>query len=97
SYPEFSVPTAGLPREHLRGPDAANDAGEYFVYRLREPQGAVPAGKYLLDDAGHIKCLEDPGINGAIGKRDNGESVFKYKAPKAMLMSFIIDGILSRK
>jgi hypothetical protein len=67
------------------------------VLRLREPQGQVPAGKYLVDDSGRIRYLEDPGINGTISKRDNGEPVAKYSAPKAMLMSFIIDGIMSQK
>ena len=98
-YPNFQVDLATLtePKEHLRGPDAARDAGEYSVLRLREPKGDVPAGKYLVDTTGHIRYLEDPGINGTINKRDNGEPVTKYSAPKAMLMSFIIDGIMSQK
>jgi uncharacterized oligopeptide transporter (OPT) family protein len=98
-YPDFKVNTATLtePKEHLRGPDAARDANEYYVYRLREPQGNVEAGKYLVDETGHIRYLEDPGINGSLTKRDNGEPVVKYSAPKAMLMSFIIDGIMSQR
>jgi putative OPT family oligopeptide transporter len=98
-YPNYRVDTATLtePKERLRGPDALRDSGEYSVLRLREPVGEVPAGKYLVDTTGHIKYLEDPGINGSISKRDNGEPVVKYSAPKAMLMSFIIDGIMSQK
>ncbi len=98
SYPNFQVDTATLTeRETLRGPEAARDAGEYAVLRLSEPKGEVPAGKYLVDDTGHIKYLEDPGINGVISKRDDGTEVVKYQAPKAVLMSFIIDGIMSQK
>ena len=39
----------------------------------------------------------DPGINGVLNKRDDGTSVTKYEAPKARLMSLIIDGILTQK
>ncbi len=67
------------------------------MLRLPEPQGGVPAGKYLVDDQGKIRYLEDPGINGQVETRDSGEKVEKYNAPKAMLMSFIIDGIMSHK
>ena len=98
SYPSFVAEEKALgAKEKLRGPDADGDAGEYRVIRLREPKDGVPAGKYLVDDTGHIKYLEDPGINGNIAVRDNGQPVQKFKAPKAALMSFIIDGIMSSK
>jgi putative OPT family oligopeptide transporter len=85
-------------REKLRGPDKDRDSGEYNVVRLREPRGAIPAGKYLADETGHIVYLEDPGINGQLSKRDNGEEVkSKFSAPKPVLMSFIIEGIMSQK
>jgi putative OPT family oligopeptide transporter len=101
SYPDVTFSQsdyAGHPREHLRGPDLSKDAGEYNVVWLREPHGAVPAGKYLVDDSGHIKYLEDPGINGKLDHRDNGEKVSaKFSAPKPVLMSFIIEGIMTQK
>ena len=85
-------------REHLRGPDKDRDPGEYNVVWLKEPRGKVPAGKYLVDDTGHIKYLEDPGINGKLDHRDNGEKVTaKFSAPKPVLMSFIIEGIMTQK
>jgi hypothetical protein len=85
-------------REHLRGADADRDTGEYNVVRLRDPRGPVPPGKYLVDDQGRIKYLEDPGINGQLTQRDNGEKVTsKFSAPKPVLMSFIIEGIMSQK
>ncbi|MFL5443306.1 MAG: OPT/YSL family transporter, partial [Myxococcales bacterium] len=85
-------------REHLRGPDADRDSREYNVVRLREPRGPIEPGKYLADDTGHIVYLEDPGINGKLDHRDNGEKVTaKFSAPKPVLMSFIIEGIMSQK
>jgi putative OPT family oligopeptide transporter len=85
-------------KEHLRGPDADRDANAYNVVWLSEPRGEVPAGKYLVDDSGHIKYLEDPGINGKIDTRDNGEKVkSKFSAPKPVLMAFIIEGIMTQR
>jgi hypothetical protein len=54
-------------------------------------------GKYLVDNSGRVTYLVDPGINGVLNKRDDGTSVTKYEAPKARLMSLIIDGILTQK
>src|SRR5712691_11010856 len=98
-YPEVRFAQSDYTgRERLRGPDADRDAGEYNVVRLREPRGEVPPGKYLADDSGHIVYLEDPGINGQLNQRDNGEKVTaKFSAPKPVLMSFIIEGIMTQK
>lgn len=56
-----------------------------------------PAGKYLVDDSGAAVWLVDPGINGIYTKRQDGTEVKKFEAPKAVLMSYIIKGILDRK
>jgi OPT oligopeptide transporter protein len=98
-YPQVTFATSEFQgREHLRGPDADRDHNEYNVVRLRDPRGPVPAGKYLVDDGGRIKYLEDPGINGQLTERDNGEKVkSKFSAPKPVLMSFIIEGIMTQK
>jgi putative OPT family oligopeptide transporter len=99
SYPQFTAnPSALTVREHLRGPDAARDRGEYSVLRLSEPTNGVPTGKYLVDATGHIKYFEDPGINGTLTVRDDGTTVKnKFSAPKAVLMSLIIEGIMAQK
>ena len=55
------------------------------------------AEKYLVDDAGNAVWLVDPGINGKYNKRPDGSEVRKYDAPKALLMSYIIKGILDQK
>jgi uncharacterized oligopeptide transporter (OPT) family protein len=100
SYPgaRFSQSDYTGTKEHLRGADADRDPNAYNVVWLREPRGEVPAGKYLVDDQGSIKYLEDPGINGKLETRDNGEKVkAKFSAPKPVLMSFIIEGIMTQR
>ncbi len=98
-------------KQGLHGPEAETDKGTYNVVHFtdetspRKPDGtyAVEPGKYLVDDQGKIKYLVDPGINGSVNRRDptpgnpQGQPVAKYEAPKARLMSLIIDGILTRK
>ena len=97
-FPSFRADPAELgPKERLRGPDARRDPAEYRVLRLAEPRQGVPAGKYLVSDDGAIRYREDPGINGQVDVRSDGTKVTKFNAPKAMLMSFIIDGIMSQK
>lgn len=83
-------------RESLRGPQAQEDPGTYWVWQKTDDQGG-PAGKYLVEDDGHAKYLVDPGINGTHAVRPDGTKVQKFDAPKATLMSYIIQGILSRK
>jgi putative OPT family oligopeptide transporter len=86
-------------REGLRGPEAKGDAGVYNVVHLTadEAPAGVPPGRYLVDDSGAIRYLVDPGINGVLDRRDDGTPVRKFEAPKARLMSLVIDGILTRK
>ena len=81
--------------DHLRGAQAASDTHEYRVWQKRDDVGA-PAGRYLVDGAGHAAWLVDPGINGQYNKRPDGTTVHKFDAPKATLMSYIIRGILDR-
>lgn len=88
---------ADLPREAPKG-QYADDTATYRAIHIRagEREG-VRAGKYLLNDDGTIRYLVDPGINGALKFTDDGREVSKYKAPKATLMAFIIDGILTQR
>lgn len=97
--PAITAPVADLTvSEGLKGSDAAIDGNTYKVWHVGEGEVAgVPQGKYLVDDAGKIKYLVDPGINGVETTRLDGTTVFKYNAPKARLMSLIIDGILTNK
>ena len=89
-------------KQKVKGPEARNDSNEYFTYQVTEQssdevKAALQPGKYLLDQTGKVAYLVDPGINGVLNKRDDGSSVTKYEAPKARLMSLIIDGILTQK
>lgn len=80
----------------LQGPQAEQDKATYKVWHKNDSNGG-PAGKYLVNDAGQVVYLVDPGINGAYNKRPDGTEVKKYDAPKAVLMSYIIKGILDRQ
>lgn len=89
-------------KQGLMGPEKSHDANEYYVYQVTEQSEAsvlnvLSPGKYLVDDQGKVTYVVDPGINGNLNKRDDGTSVTKYEAPKARLMSLIIDGILTQK
>jgi len=95
--PGLATDVAGLPDvAQLQGPQAAQDSRSYHVWHKTDEQGG-PAGKYLVDQAGRAVWLVDPGINGSHTKRPDGTEVRKYDAPKAVLMSYIIKGILDRK
>lgn len=98
-------------KDRIHGVEAARDGATYNVVHFtaedtpRDEAGAfvVEPGRYLVDDQGHIRYLVDPGINGSVTHRDpkpgqsEGIEVPKFDAPKARLMSLIIDGILTRK
>jgi len=80
----------------LEGPQSLADGGRYRVWHKTDIAGG-PAGKYLVDASGRAVYLVDPGINGSHTTRPDGTQVRKYDAPKAVLMSYIIKGILERQ
>ncbi|MCE5301795.1 MAG: oligopeptide transporter, OPT family [Planctomycetaceae bacterium] len=71
---------------------------KYFVWHAVEgnAEGVTP-GKYLVSDAGRICWLVDPGINGRLGRRDDGREVRQYHQPQAQLFALVTDGILNQK
>lgn len=89
----YTRPDASAPRESLQGPQASEDDRSYRVWHKIDERGG-PAGKYLVDDDGHAVWLVDPGINGTHTQRPDGSEVRKYDAPKAVLVSYLIKGIL---
>lgn len=89
-------PSALSRREALVGPQAKTDGASYLAWQKTDDVGGPP-GKYLVADDGRAKYLVDPGINGTHATRPDGSRVQKFDAPKATLMSYIIQGILSRK
>lgn len=82
-------------RESLKGPQAREDGGSYLVWHHTDENG--DSKKYLVNDQGVPVYLVDPGINGAEKVRPDGSSVPKFDAPKAVLVSYIIKGILNHK
>ena len=56
-----------------------------------------PSGLYLVNNKGEPVYFVDPGINGAYRELPDGTPVDKFRAPKATLMSYIIQGIFSRE
>jgi len=85
-----------LQRERVRGPQASRDTAEYFVWQNTNSV-LGPEGRYLVDDSGKPAYLVDPGINGTHDVRPDGTKVTKFQAPKAVLMSYIIKGILNQQ
>jgi putative OPT family oligopeptide transporter len=85
------------PAEQIQGVQAGSDTKSYRTWhKVEETNG--PPGKYLVDDQGVPVYHVDPGINGTHRTLPNStSSVFKYDAPKATLMSYIIKGILNQK
>ncbi|MBZ4421443.1 OPT family oligopeptide transporter [Myxococcus sp. RHSTA-1-4] len=63
---------------------------------VRGADTPVPAGKYLVDEAGTIQYVVDPGIGGRVSVYE-GQQLTRYAAPKAQLFSLIIDGILTQR
>ncbi len=80
----------------LQGPQAAADHATYKVWQKTDTTGG-PAGKYLVRADGSLAYLVDPGINGQYHTRPDGTEVKKFDAPKAVLMSYIIKGILDHQ
>lgn len=102
-YVPMNQPTAELranvadlrEREALKGPQASGDSSSYFVWHYTNQNGETK--KYLVNEQGVPVYLVDPGINGTVDKRPDGTSVPKFDAPKAVLVSYIIKGILDQK
>ncbi len=94
----LSVDVAKLPSKlaSIKGPQSRDDQHQYHVWQKTDTVHG-PAGKYLVNDAGQAVYLVDPGINGVYSKRPDGTEVRKYPAPKAVLMSYIIKGVLDRQ
>jgi putative OPT family oligopeptide transporter len=93
--PEDLEKSGGQPKRET--PQGTADTTSYGVWHKTTPDFG-PAGRYLVNEQGVPVYLSDPGINGIYEKRpDTGQSVAKFTAPKATLMSYIIKGILSRE
>jgi putative OPT family oligopeptide transporter len=98
----------GLPDRTIKVPDEAptehvgrpheDDTNEYRVVHVTKGEYPdVKPGRYLVDNAGHIKYKTDIPINQESKVMDNGqEAPTAFSAPQPQLFSLIIEGILSR-
>jgi putative OPT family oligopeptide transporter len=96
--PDQFVMSGSQPKqERLQGGQASSDTNPYYVvHKTTTDYG--PAGRYLVNAQGVPVYLADPGINGIYDKvPGTNNTVAKFTAPKATLMSYIIKGILSRE
>ncbi len=109
---DFQVPEQELVQEsgefrseRVGGYLGTTDPASYRVWHNTDAGRGTP-GKYLVNMQGKPAYLVDPGINGVITETQTGvdadgnpimQSVEKYRAPKATLMSYIIQGILSQQ
>jgi putative OPT family oligopeptide transporter len=74
----------------------AFDPNTYRVWHNTDPTlGGV--GMYLIDWKGIPSYFVDPTINGTIKEDETGRKLNRYDAPKTVLMSYIIKGILSQE
>ena len=96
--PDQFVKSGDQPKqESLRGGQASTDSNSYYVVHKTSTDYG-PAGRYLVNAQGQPVYLADPGINGIYEKvPGTNNTVAKFTAPKATLMSYIIKGILSRE
>jgi putative OPT family oligopeptide transporter len=75
----------------------AFDSAQYQVVRVYAETNGVPAGKYLVDPGSHeIRYVVDPGIGGRVREYE-GRNLPRLDSPKATLMAFIADGILTHR
>src|SRR5262245_29967029 len=82
-------------RDRVQGAQAATDSNSYYVVHKTSTDNA-PRGRYPVNDQGVPVYLADPGINGVYDKLPgSNQTVAKFTAPKATLMSYVIKGILS--
>jgi hypothetical protein len=98
NFPEgltANTPSLG-PAEKLEGKQGEADSNTYRTWQKTDDAGGPP-GKYLVNEQGTVVYLADPGINGTHKIRPDGTTVTKFDAPKAVLMSYIIKGILNHK
>ncbi len=86
-----------LAGDRLVAAPASVPNGALRVGHLYEQTGAAPAGRYLVNEAGAIAYLVDPGIGGTEETTTTGRRVKKLDSPKAQIMRLVVDGILTQK
>ncbi|MGQ0540068.1 MAG: OPT family oligopeptide transporter [Gemmatimonadaceae bacterium] len=91
SYPGVTV--GNFEDDTRVGPDGQS----YRVGHLYSQTGNAPPGRYLVNSAGEIAYLLDPGIGGREPRDASGREVEKLDSPKAQIMALVVDGILTQQ
>ena len=78
-------------------PYTLEDGRQFRVGHVYERVGNVVEGRYLVDSAGGIRYLIDPGIGGRETVDYLGHHVQKLDSPKSQIMALVVDGILTQK
>ena len=73
-----------------------DDEANYRVWHNTQASNGL-VGMYLIDTQGRPAYYVDPTINGVIKEDEDGNKLNRYDAPKTVLMSYIIKGILSQE
>lgn len=81
----------------LNDATASTTGPTFRIGHLYEQTGIAPAGKYLIDDAGAIRYLVDPGLGGRERVNYDGREIDKLESPKGQIMALVVDGILTQK
>jgi uncharacterized oligopeptide transporter (OPT) family protein len=106
SYPTFAATDATVAgaseRLHFADERISLRGDSYRVLAVHETTDGVPRGRYLVNDAGQIAFLVDPGVCGIEPEQRAPDGtvekvVSKFDAPKAQLFRLIIDGVLGRE
>jgi putative OPT family oligopeptide transporter len=82
--------------EKITGPQAAQDSMTYHVWQKTDDVDGKQ-GRYLVDDSRAAVWFVSQGINPEFKTRPDGTEAVTFSAPKAVLMSYIIKGILNAK
>lgn len=91
-YAGVAIPAANFEQETREV-----NGRQFRIGHFYEQTGAAPAGRYLVDDAGGIQYLLDPGIGGREPRDVSGRTIEKLDSPKAQIMALVVDGILTQK
>jgi putative OPT family oligopeptide transporter len=78
-------------------PYRLDDGRQFRVGHVYERVGDVLEGRYLVDSAGTIRYMIDPGIGGRELVDYQGHHKQKLDSPKSQIMALVVDGILTQK
>jgi putative OPT family oligopeptide transporter len=91
------LPRQKAPAAELKGEQIGPDGQTYRVWWVVNPRPGVQPGKYLVDDTGQAKFLEDYGIGGRLTRTARGSAIQKFNPPQPRLFATLIEGIMARQ